>query len=24
LNVEEVDAVILHKGAALARIRSLR
>ena len=24
LNVEEVDAIILHKGAALARIRSLR
>jgi len=24
LNVEEVDAIILHKGAALARIRSFR
>ena len=24
VNVEEVDAIILHKGAALARMRSLR
>ena len=24
LNMEEVDAIILHKGAALARMRSLR
>ena len=23
-NVEEVDAILLHKGAALARMRSLR
>jgi len=23
-NVQEVDAILLHKGAALARIRSLR